>query len=173
MPASPNPGGNNRRLMRTAIANYVTAQHIQGLDHIYRSLPPEITFTEFVTGTAAYRCQAYVQIPRDEEKRYVLTGPTLPTGKLIHYEAVITVVHRVYEISDEDWADAEDDYDRIIEALKDCIRAQGRQLGRPDAIFSVGEFGQGIMTEHSSPEMLDGGTAQRDGTVRFEVTQTI
>jgi hypothetical protein len=171
--ASPNPGGQNRRLVRTAIANWITAQHIQGLDHVYRSKPPEVSFTDYVTGTAAYRCNAYVFLPSDEETRYVLTGPVLPTGKLIHYRAELEVWHRVYEMSEQDWDDAEDDYDRIIDAVKDCLRAGGRQLGRPDVVFSVGEYRQGIMTEHAPPVILDGGTAQRNGTVIFEVTQTI
>lgn len=173
MPASPNPGGQNRRLVRTAIANWFTAQHILGLDHVYRSKPPEVTFTEYVTGTSQYRCQAYVKLPTDEEQRYVLTGPVLPTGKLIHYVAELEVWHRVYEISELDWADAEDDYDRIIDAVKDCLRGGGRQIGRPDVVFSVGEYRTGIVTEHSEPELLDGGTAQRNGTIRFEVTQTV
>ena len=173
MPASPNPGGQNRRLVRTAVANWLTAQHIQGLDHVYRSRPPEVTFAEYVTGTSAYRCQAYVFLPDDDEKRYTLTGPVLPTGKIIHYRVVLELWHRVYEISEDDWADAEDDYDRIIDAVKDCLRAGGRQLGRPDVVFSIGEYMQGIQTRHDLPVMLEGGTSQRNGTVMFEVTQTI
>jgi hypothetical protein len=173
VPAPPNPGGQYRRLMRTGIANWLTAQHVPGLDHVYRSKPPEITFTEYVTGGPAYRCQAYVRLPDDEETRYVLTGPTAPTGKLIHYVAELEIYHRVYELSELDWADAEDDYDRIYEAVKDCLRAGGRQLGRPDAVFSVGEFRQGITGSHGDYELLDGGTAQKTGTVRFEVTQTV
>lgn len=171
--SSPNPGGQNRRAVRTAIATWLTAQHIQGLDHVYRSRPPEVDFTEYVTGTSQYRCNAYVWLPDDEETRYVLTGPVLPTGKLIHYAAILEFWHRVYEISEGDWDDAEDDYDRIIDAVKDCIRGGGRQLGRPDIVFSVGEYRTGIVSQHEQPVMLDGGTAQRTGTLRFEVTQTI
>lgn len=173
MTASPNPGGQNRRLARTTIANWINLQHIQGLDHVYRSRPPEVTFTEYVTGDPAYRCQAYVWIPADDEKRLVQTGPVLPTGKIIHYRVEVEIWHRVYELSELDWDDAEDDYDRIIDAVKDCLRAQGRQLGRPDAIFSVGENHAGIVTRHAQPVILDGGTAQRNGTVQFEVTQIV
>lgn len=171
--STPNPGGQNRRAIRRALAAWLTAQHIQGLDHVYSSRPPEVDFTEYVTGTSSFRCDAYVFLASDEETRLTLTGPVLPTGKIIHYRAVFEVWHRVYELGDQDWADAEDDYDRIIEAIKDGLRAQGRTAGRPELIFSLGEFRSGITTQHALPEMLDGGTAQRNGTVEFEVTQTI
>lgn len=173
MTAPPNPGGQYRRLMRTAIATWLTAQHIPGLDHVYRARPPEVTFTEYETGTSQYRCQAFVSIPDDKETRLVVTGPVLPTGKQIHYAAELEIWHRVYELSELDWADAEDDYDRIVDAVKDCLRAAGRQLGRPDAVFSVGEFQEGIVSRHDPPVLLDGGTAQRSGTIRFQVTQFI
>lgn len=173
MTGSPNPGGQNRRLVRTAVANWLTAQHIQGLDHVYRSRPPEVSFTEYVTGDSAYRCQAYVVIPEDAEQRLAFTGPVLPTGKLIHYRVQIEFWHRVYEISELDWDDAEDDYDRIIDSVKDALRAAGRQLGRPDVVLAAGENRAGIATRHELPELLDGGTSQRNGTVAFEVAQYI
>lgn len=171
----PNPAGNDRRVMRVALQQYIQAQNIMGLDHVYRSMPPEITFEEYTTGQSKYRCQAYVILPDDDETRYVLTGPVLPTGKLIHYRAQIEVHHRVYEVSESDWDDWEDDYDRIICAIKDCVRAQGRQLGRPTVVFSVGEFRQGITTAHQPPFFVDaaGGTAERMGMVGFEITQTV
>lgn len=172
MTTSPNPGGNHRRLMRTALAQWLTAQRIAGLDHVYRSQPPQEALERYRNGQASYSCQAWVRLSEDEEKRLVMTGPVLPTGKIIHYEVELSIWHRSYEPGEQDWADDEDDYDRIVEALKDCLRADGRQLGRPEAVFSVGEYHEGIRGRHAEPETVDG-AVDRTGVLSFVITQVI
>ena len=173
MTASPNPGGQNRRLVRTALAQWFTAQRIQGLDHVYRSKPPETALELYRTGKADYSCQAWIKLPQDREERLVRTGPVLPTGKILHYEVQLEIWHRSYTPGETDWADDEDDYDRIYEALKDCLRASGRTAGRPDAIVAIGEFGQGMTGEHAEPEAVAGGAVERNGILSFTVTQVI
>lgn len=173
MTASPNPGGQNRRLVRTALAQWLTAQRIQGLDHVYRSQPPMTALELYRTGTPTYSCQAWIRLPGDEEKRLAFTGPVLPTGKIIHYVVDLEVRHRSYEPGELDWADDEDDYDRIFEALKDCLRAGGRQIGRADAVVSVGEYHDGLRGRHGEPEAVEGGAVERAGVLSFTVTQVI
>jgi len=173
MTASANPGGQNRRLVRTALAQWLMAQRIQGLDHVYRSQPPTAALELYRTGEATYSCQAWVTIPDDGEGRYVQTGPVLPTGKIIHYSVVLEIWHRSYEPSEQDWADDEDDYDRIYDGLKDCLRAGGRQIGRPEALLSVGEFREGLAGRHGGPETVEGGAVDRAGSLSFIVTQVI
>lgn len=172
MTTSPNPGGQNRRLVRTAIAQWLMAQRIQGLDHVYRSRPPEAALDRYRTGAAPYSCQAWIRLPADVEERLVKTGPILPTGKIIHYTAVLEIWHKSYEPGEYDWADDEDDYDRIYDALKDCLRAAGRTAGRPEAIVSIGEFREGLAGQHGDPEE-DNGAVERNGTLTFVVTQVI
>lgn len=172
MTASPNPGGQNRRLMRTALAQWLTAARIQGLDHVYRSQPPEAALDRYRTGAAAYSCQVWFRLPDDDEKRYALTGPVLPTGKIIHYQVELTMWHRSYEPGELDWADDEDDYDRLYEALKDTLRAGGRQIGRPDAVLSVGEYRDGLHGTHAEPVDVDG-AVDRECTLAFWITQVI
>lgn len=173
MTASPNPGGQNRRLVRTALAQWLMAQRIQGLDHVYRSQPPDVGLERYRNGAAPYSCQAWIRLPEDEESRYVQTGPVLPTGKLIHYKVDLSIWHRSYEPGEEDWADDEDDYDRIYEALKDCLRAGGRTAGRPEAIVTIGEFRDGLHGHHGEPEAVEGGAVDREGLLSFTVTQVI
>lgn len=167
-----NPGGQSRRLMRTALAQWLTAQRIQGLDHVYRSVPPTTALELYRTGVSTYSCQAWIKLPTDKEERLVKTGPVLPTGKIVHYDVELEIWHRSYEPSEQDWADDEDDYDRIYEALKDCLRADGRTAGRPDVIVQIGEFG-GISGHHSEPETVEGGAVDRSGVLAFTVTQVI
>lgn len=172
MTTTPNPGGQSRRMVRTALAQWLMAQRIQGLDHVYRSQPPMKALEEYRTGASAYSCQAWIKLPQDDEDRLVKTGPVLPTGKIIHYQVQLEIWHRSYEPGELNWADDEDDYDRIYEALKDCLRAGGRTIGRPEAIVSVGEFQHGLQGQHAEPEPVDG-AVDRTGTLSFIVTQVI
>ena len=167
-----NPGGQSRRLMRTALAQWLMAQRIQGLDHVYRSVPPETALELYRTGESTYSCQAWVKLPTDREGRLAQVGPVLTTGKIIHYEVELEIWHRSYVPGEKDWADDEDDYDRIYEALKDCLRGSNRTVGRPDAIVQVGEHG-GITGHHAEPETTQNGAVDRTGTLSFTVTQVI
>jgi len=170
--ASPNPGGQNRRLVRTALAQWLTAQRIGGLDHVYRSQPPDAALDRYRNGAAAYSCQAWIRLPDDDEKRLVMTGPVLPTGKIIHYLVHLIIWHRSYEPGELDWADDEDDYDRIFDGIKDALRAGGRQLGRPEVVLSAGEYREGLRGKHAEPELVDG-AVDREGVLSFYVTQVV
>lgn len=172
MTTFPNPGGQSRRMVRTALAQWLMAQRIQGLDHVYRSRPPEAALDLYRTGDAAYSCQAWIKLPKDSEQRLVKTGPLLPTGKIIHYNVDLEIWHKSYVPGELDWADDEDDYDRIYDALKDCLRAGGRQIGRPDAIVTVGEFREGLDGTHGDPEE-NNGAVERSGVLSFTVTQVV
>jgi hypothetical protein len=172
MTASPNPTGQHRRLMRTALAQWITAMRIQGVDHVYRSEPPEAALDQYRNGAAPYSCQIWIRIQDDAETRLSKVGPDLPTGKIIHYETQLLIWHRSYEPGELDWADDEDDYDRIYDALKDCLRGNGRHLGRPEAIFSLGEIRSGLAGHHDGPA-TDGDAVDRTGTLRFTITQVI
>lgn len=172
MTASPNPGGQNRRLVRTALAQWLTAQRIQGLDHVYRAQPPETALDRYRNGAAAYSCQAWFKVRSDSEQRLVKSGPVLPTGKIVHYGVDLEIWHKSYSPGEEDWADDEDDYDRIYEAIKDALRAAGRTAGRPDALVSIGEFREGLAGQHADP-VEDNGAVERSGVLSFVVTQVI
>lgn len=172
MSASPNPGGQNRRLVRTVLAQWLMAQRIQGLDHVYRAQPPEAALDRYRNGAAPYSCQAWFKVRVDDEQRLVKTGPILPTGKIIHYTVELEIWHKSYEPGEEDWADDEDDYDRIYDALKDALRAAGRTAGRPDALVSIGEYREGLSGRHADP-VEDNGAVERNGTLSFTVTQVI
>lgn len=169
----PNPGGQNRRLVRTTIAQWITAQHIRGLDHVYRSEPPEYLFEMYRTGSLDYSCLAAVCLTEDSEDRVAFTGPTSPGGLLVHYTAQLFIKHRSYTPGELDWADDEDDYDRIYDALKDCLRASGRALGRPDVILQAGEWPRvrGKTGRHDPPVLVEGGACDRWGTLSFTVSQ--
>lgn len=171
---SPNPGGQNRKLVRYAIAEWIEAQRIQGLDTVHRTDPgpDKIQWDDAALSTGDYHAQLTVALPSDDEDRLAYTGPTDPGGKLVHYSVELGLYHLGGE--PDSWLESEDDYDRIVERLKDAVRGRGRDLGRPDVILQVGEYPRtsGISTDHEPAVAVAGaGGIFRRGTIRFTVSQ--
>lgn len=167
---SPNPGGQNRRLARNALADYITAQRIPGLDIAGPSAPtPQLISFEDRQGQANGAAQLYVTIPRSREERVAGTGPTDRGGKMWHADVILDVWHAWF---DGDFTASEDDYDRIIDAVKDCLRGPGRDLARPEVVLQVGEWPResSIEDEHDDPVWSDG-TILRHGQVTFVYSQ--
>lgn len=167
---NPNPGGQTRRLVRTSIANWVDAQRIQNVDHVYRSSPaPEWQFDQYPHTGLGFAALVGVAIPTDSEHREAYTGATDPGGKLYHASAELHVGHWTFDpdLAQDDDA-SEDDYDRVIDALKDCLRGRGRDLGRPDVFLAVGEYPRiGGITSQNDPPLYDNGSVLRTGTIAF------
>jgi hypothetical protein len=175
MVASPNPGGQHRRLVRTTIAQWFTAQRIPGVDHVYRAAPPagaDWYFENFRRGQADYSCLLAVVLPEDSDDFVAFTGPTSPGGFAIHYRVELHVRHRSWTPGEQDWADDEDDYDRIYDALKDCLRASGRDFGRPDVVLQAGVWPRlrAKVGRHMGAVLVDG-PVDRAGVLTFNVTQ--
>jgi hypothetical protein len=133
-------------------------------------MPTEIKFEE---GAGVwYACQVVILIPNVSEGRGAWTGPDDPGGKQAHYDVELRVFHRAYELGDQEGMDAEDDHDRIIDALKDCVRGKGRDLGRPDVILTAGEYPKeaNITSEHDDP-WINAGVVERWSRIFFTVSQ--
>lgn len=171
---SPNPGGQNRRLIRLALVEYVNAQRIQGVGYFYSSRGAQLDFDNYPGGSADYQCLLKIQAFDDSEDRLAVTGPVDRGGKLVHYRVGVQVVHRSYNPDDNQTDEAEADYDRILDALKDCLRGPGRDLGRPDVVLQVGEYPRiGGITTRNNPPLRTDDTVQRDGILGFQITQYI
>lgn len=169
---NPNPGGQTRRLVRATIADWINAQRIQGLDHVYRSRPPGWDFDEYPHTGRGFAALAGITIPTDSEDRTAYTGATDPGGKMFHANVELDVVH--WSLDQDTAADSEgseDDYDRIIDALKDCLRGVGRDLGRPEVILGVGEWPRtaNITSNHDVP-IADANSILRQGVIAFDVS---
>lgn len=173
MAGSPNPGGQHRRLIRTTIAQWVNAQRIRGVDHVYATPPPEFMFELYRTGTLDYSCLLAVALGEDSEDFAAFEGPAGPGGNLIHYQIRLRIVHRSYTPGERDWADDEDDYDRIVDGLKDCLRGKGRDLGRPDVVLGAGVWPRrrAIVHQPDGAYLQEGGAVDRWGVLSFTVGQ--
>lgn len=169
---SPNPGGENRRLVRESVKAWFDAQEIPGIGHIYASMEPGLHFEDHPSSGGDPNCECIIMIDLavDAEARGAYTGPDNPGGKMIFYQVELEVHHRGNDV--DGWAAAHNDYDRIIDALKSCLRAEGRNLGRPDVYLTAGEYPRdsGIMVQ-SDPVADSNGVAVRRGIMSFQVTQ--
>lgn len=169
---SPNPGGNDRRLMRHVLRDWITAQGIGGLDIVRASRegPDRVRWDDVDLSDGQFHAQAAIAIPHDDEDRGAYTGPDDPGGKFVHYSVEIDLWHVGAE--PDSWGASEDDYDRIVGALKDCIRGVGRDLGRPDVILQVGEWPRTAGIQHDAQDAIsaDGGILRR-GTISFDISQ--
>ncbi len=171
-----NPAGQHRRLVRTTIAQWFTAQRIPGVDHVYAAVPPagvEWPFDLYRRTQADYTTILGVVLPEDSEDFEAFTGPTSPGGDIAHYSVQLHILHRSWTPGEQDWADDEDDYDRVYDACKDALRASGRALGRPDVVLQAGVWPRrrGKVGRHSGA-VLTGGPVDRAGVLMFTVTLT-
>lgn len=157
----------SRKLVRHAIADWVTAAQIPGLDKVWPGKVPEIPWSNY--GSGSYLCQAYVLIGRRRSGRIALGGPT-SGQKCVTSSAVIIVWFRS---TDPDWLDAQDAMDDLTLAIIEQLQAGGRTLGRGDAISEAGEYEAGISQVDDEPEALDGGIMQAVCQIMFEVDEVI
>lgn len=171
MPAI-NPAGQHRRETRTAIAQWLTACRIRGVDHVYPSVPPEYKFELWRTGTVDYSCLVGVQISMDSEDYTANVGPGQPGGNLVHYNVKLHLRHRSFTPGEQDWSDDEDDYDRIVDGIKDGLR-RARDLNRPDVFLTAGVWPRvrSIVAQHDDPYMTEDGPVDRWGVISFNVGQ--
>lgn len=168
-----NPAGQNRRAMRHYLVDWISAQRIRGLNLIYASRGAEIRFDDAPGGSPDFAAMAKVMAFDASEDRAAMSGPVDAGAKIIHYAVTLQVVHRSYNPDDNQSDEGEDDYDRIIDAIKDSLRGVGRDLGRPDNVLQIGEYPRqrNIVDRSDRPILLDGGTTQRSGIISTTITQ--
>jgi hypothetical protein len=157
----------SRKLIRHVTADWFNAANIPGLDMVHPGTMREIPWANH--GSGANLCQAEVLVGRRPDKRIALGGPK-SGQKEINSQITLRIWFRS---TNTDWLEAQDDFDDITEAIVKQLRAGGRVLGRPDAVVSAGEFGQGIVQSDEEPVALDGGAMQARCEVLFEVTEVI
>lgn len=172
---SPNPGGENRRLLRTTLQGWIEAQRIPGIERIYRTPVLSQKYEFGLTGSTQYGCVVGIEVPRVVEGRTAYAGPDNPGGKDLRSSVVLNIKHGAYGLSgDEDWERAQDDLDRIIDALKGALRGKGRDLGRPDVYTAVGEYPResSIEDELFEPAVdVESGSREQYANINFTAIQ--
>lgn len=170
---APNPGGNYRTLLLTALQQQIAAQHVPGIDAMRRGDPgpDRVNPGQNAGGATGFAATVCLTLRDDTEGRIAATGPTDRGGKLAHYEVDMILYH--FTFGEDDWDAGQDDYYRIVGQLIDCLRGPGRDLGRPDVILQVGEWPkeQSFSTHHQEPVDTGPGTVMRIATIGFTASQ--
>lgn len=165
---APNPGGEHRKAMRTTIADWIMSKQILGLDEVLPTMRGKIEFDQADGNDSAYACKIVVSLDSDVESFGAGTGPDDFGGAQITYAVTLSVYHRQHDGTD--WDGGQDDYDRIIDRVKDCFRGRGMDLGRPDFVLSAGAWPEGEALRHDAEEPVqdeEGGPVDRWGTIRL------
>lgn len=165
----------SRRLIRTALAQWLTAAEITGLEEVERGLvqfqPPR-----FTAGSSLFKARGYVLLDsrgRGREKRIAMAGPTGGQIQIDHLATVVLHFWSPLPSSNEGWLEAQDEFDDIFDAVLWQIRSGGRTLGRSDVILQAGEGPYGKDQQVSEPVALNGGTIGSVAETSFKITEII
>lgn len=164
----------SRRLVRTALADWLSAAQITGLERVERALvqfqPPR-----FTSGSTLIKARGYVLLDsraRGREKRIAMAGPNDGQKQIDHTATVVLHFWSPLPSSDDGWLTAQDGFDDVLEAVLEQIR-NGRTLGRPGPILQAGEGPFGMDWQITEPVSLNGGTIGATGEVTFQITEII
>lgn len=171
----PNPGGEFRWQLRQDIINWLTAQAIPGIEAMFPTMRHSLDYQFSQEGSAQYACVIGIEVPSSSEQRQALTGPNNYGGKDLTHDVVLAVRHQAYGVLDaEGDALAQQDFDRVVDAIKTALRGPGRDLGRPDTYYAVGDGPDpgSIRDEYGEPVTdPDSGTRSQRAGILFSAVQ--
>lgn len=158
----------SRTVVRYAVAQWLTAAEIYGLDKVLPA-QPQVNQPSTTPQDTNHRCNAVVMLPTYQENRLSMGGP-YSGDKEANYTAEIALN---FWGNDVDWVCCQDAFDELIEGILKQLRAGGRTLGRPDVILQAGEWTTGIHVQQSEPVPYDGGSYMQTAVITFEVTEIL
>lgn len=159
----------SRQQVRDAVATWVEGAGITHLNQIFTSHPKRINFQANSTAGEYSRAAGVVFI-RDESEIRIAVGGAYSGWKRVDY----TVDFQVFFHSMQNYAqDAMDEFDAIVDAVKDRLRAGGHRLGQEDGnvIWQAAE--PQISVNYGEPVTNDGGATEIWAAIEFTVTQMI
>ena len=157
----------SRSEVRRAVGDWIAGANIPHLNQIFYSFPKRINFQANSTAGELTRAAGVVFIASESEQR-IAVGGAYSGWKRIDYQ----VDFQVYTHSMQNYSqDAMDDFDAIIDAIKDRLRAGGHRLGLTDGdvIWQAAE--PEISVSYGEPKTNDGGAIEIWAAIEFTVTQ--
>ena len=159
----------SRADVRSHVAQYIADGGIGNLNQVFTSFPKRINFEQNAAAGQITRAAGMVFIAGETEAR-VAIGGAYSGWKRIDYDVQFQVFsHSMANLAQ----DAMDDFDAIIDGIKDRIRGGGHRLGMSngDIIWQAAE--PGISVTYGEPKTNDGGATEIWAAVEFVVTQMI
>jgi hypothetical protein len=157
-----------RKEARSVIANFISPPNVDGINQVFTSFPKRINFQINSLPSQKSRCAAVIFIESEREERIAVGGAT-SGWKRVDYQIAIQLFHHSVENSAED---AMDDFDNVIDALKNRIRSDHRFGDTSGTLVWQGAEPR-IDTNYGEPTSSDGTATEIWAQVRFDVTQMI
>jgi len=159
----------SRAQVRTKVASWIAANPPTNLNQVFTSFPKRINFQQNSTAGQMTRAALVVHIMSEDESRIAVGGAS-DGWKRIDYQ----VDCQIFCHSMQNYAqDAMDDFDAIVDAVKDQLRAGGHRLGEStgDVIWQAAE--PGISATYGEPVTNDGGAVELWCSLIITVTQMV
>ena len=157
-----------RKEARSVIANFISPPNVDGINQVFTSFPKRINFQVNALPSQKSRCAAVIFIESEREERIAVGGAT-SGWKRVDYQVAIQLFHHSVENSAED---AMDDFDNVVDALKNRIRSD-HQFGDVSGTLVWQGAEPRIDTSYGEPSSSDGTATEIWAQVRFDVTQMI
>lgn len=159
----------SRSQVRNAVGNWIAEAGIPNLNQIFVSHPKRINFQANAAAGQMTRAAGLVFIADESDSR-IANGGAYSGWKRIDY----TVQFQVFTHSMHPYTqDAMDDFDAIIDAVKQKLREGGHRLGLEDGdvIWQAAE--PSISVIYGEPTTNEGGATEIWAAITFTVTQMI
>lgn len=168
----------SRKVVRENVAKWISEAQITTLNQVFTSFPKRINFQVNSFPGQNSRAAAVVFIENEQESRLAIGGVDAMTTnygagkgwKRVDYGVALQVFHHSLQ---REAQDAMDDFDELIDAIKDRLRAGQHTLGNenPNEIWQAAE--SAIDVQYSEPASNEGGATETWAAIRFTVTQMI
>jgi hypothetical protein len=159
----------SRQEVRNAVGNWIAQATIPNLNQVFTSFPKRINFEQNAAPGQLTRAAGVVFIQAETEGRIAVGGAN-DGWKRIDYAVEFQVfTHSMHAQAQN----AMDDFDDIIDGIKDQLRAGGHRLGQTDGdvIWQAAE--PDISVTYGEPKTNDGGAVETWAGIAFNVTQMI
>ena len=164
----------SRKVVREAVANWISSAQITTLNQVFTSFPKRINFQVDSFPGQNSRAAGVVFIESENESRLAIGGVTSQGEglgwKRVDYQVAFQIFHHSLQ---RDPIDAMDDFDQVVDAVKERLRNGWHELGEnnPDRIWQAAE--PGIDVQYGEPLTNEGGATETWAAIRFTVTQMI
>jgi hypothetical protein len=159
----------SRQQVRQSVGTYVADAAITNLNQVFTSHPKRINFEQNAPVGSPTRVAGLVFIAQETEAR-VAVGGADNGWKRIDYDVVFQLFcHSMHAYAQ----DAMDDFDAVVDAVKDRLRSGGHRLGLTDGdvIWQAAE--PAITVQYGEPKTNDGGATEIWAGIEFTVTQMV
>jgi hypothetical protein len=166
-----------RLSVRTAITEAFENANLQYVGKVHSARPEVIQEEDYernrlgeaVESEAGSSAVLVVNLPSDDRKRRALTGRGAVNDTNVHH----VLVEVFFASSGGEAVKAQEDYDTVIDAIVDFIRANPN-MGNPSVVWSAGEYDAGVTHQQAAPYTdADGLTVFISGAVSFEAFEWI